>query len=106
MDGLCLSNAHEKIKQRDVQISYKTLGTYKYLIREENSHIGFLRKKSDNMGELVLKSQFNRRQARVAYNSCYIPAILYSLTAVSLNQDQSNKNSTKSNNQIYLQMQI
>jgi hypothetical protein len=45
--------------------------------------------KSNKIAKLTETSQFNKRQTRRAFNSCYIPALSYSLTAVSLSREQT-----------------
>jgi ribonuclease HI len=79
------------LEQKEIGSSHKTLGTYKCIIGKETDHSAFLRNKSDSLAELTIKSQFNKRQSRRAFNSCYVPALLYSLTAVSLSQQQTDK---------------
>jgi hypothetical protein len=43
------------------------------------------------MASLTISSQFNRHQSRRAFNSCYIPAMSYSLTEVNLHENQINQ---------------
>jgi hypothetical protein len=88
-DGLCLGNAKIKIKQLPVTTSHKTLGTLKCLVGREEDHDKYLKDKSDNLGNKIYTCQLNRRQSRMAYNSCYVPALLYSLTAVNLTKNQT-----------------
>jgi hypothetical protein len=67
----------------EVFSSHKTLGAYKCILGKEIEHYQYLLKKSDTMAELVEKSQFTKQQSWLGYNSCYIPAMTYSLSAVS-----------------------
>jgi ribonuclease HI len=90
-NGIQLCGSDEELKQKDVQTSHKTLGTFKCLVGDEVDHYKFLKDKSDKLGSITRGSQLNRRQAKKAYNSCYIPALLYSLTAVSLTRKQIDK---------------
>jgi hypothetical protein len=83
------NNEPVKLEQKEIDISHKTLGTYKCLMGKEEDHKKFLTEKSDKLAKLTIISQFNKRQTRRAFNSCYIPALSYSLTAVSLTQDQT-----------------
>jgi hypothetical protein len=79
------------LEQKEVNSCHKTLGTYKCLVGSEDDHYKFLKEKSDNLAKLTSSSQFNRRQAQRALNSCYVPALTYSLTAVNLNAVQIDK---------------
>jgi Reverse transcriptase (RNA-dependent DNA polymerase) len=79
------------LTQKETYQSHKTLGAYKCLVGEENDHIKFLEQKSNNLAKLTMSSQFNRRQTRKAFNSCYIPAIIYSLTACNLEETHLDK---------------
>jgi hypothetical protein len=78
------------LEQKEVNISHKTLGTFKLIVGKETDHIEYLQTKSDELSKLTMSSQFNRRQSRRAFNSCYLPAMSYSLTAVNLLEDQIN----------------
>jgi hypothetical protein len=68
--------------------SHKTLETYKTMIGDERDHIEFLTTKSNNFADKTRSSQFNRSQMRLAYNSCYIPAMTYIVTGVNLTELQ------------------
>jgi hypothetical protein len=72
-----LRDTDEFIKQKDVQMSHKTLGTFKCLVGNESDHIPLLKDKSKKLANITCGSQLNRRKAKMAYNSCYIPALLY-----------------------------
>jgi hypothetical protein len=85
-EGIYLNGSKEILRQKEVQDSHKTLGTYKCLVGKEQDHVGFLTEKSNRMASQLDNCQLNRRQALRAYTSCYIPALLYSLTAVSLSR--------------------
>jgi hypothetical protein len=74
------------IIQRDITDSHKTLGAYKTINGNETDHINFLRDKSDNMIELLGNGQLNRRQAKIAYNSNYIPSMAYSTPAMCISE--------------------
>jgi hypothetical protein len=76
---------HKQSKQ-----SHKTFGTYKCMTGDEVTHLNFLMGKSKEINEKVLNGQLNERQSGKAYQSCYIPALLYSLAATSKNRDQIN----------------
>jgi hypothetical protein len=90
-NGLKLGCTNEPLRQISVETSHKTLGTKKCLVGEEIDHFLFLLDKSNNMAYITKCSNLNRQQARLAYGSCYISALLYSLSAVSLTIDQINK---------------
>jgi hypothetical protein len=47
-----------------------------------------LLEKSNNFAEGVIRAQFNNQQAWTAYGCCYIPSMVYSLTAVNLTKTQ------------------
>jgi hypothetical protein len=64
--------------------SHKTLGTMKNITGNKEDHYQFLLKQSNTIAEKVLKAQFNKRQARIAYYSCNVPAMQYSLAATTL----------------------
>jgi hypothetical protein len=67
------------------------------LVGEEIDHYLFLLDKSNNMAHITKSSILNRQQARLAYSSCYIPALVYSFSAVSLTMEQINKIQQKAN---------
>jgi hypothetical protein len=73
------------------KISHKTLGAMKNITGNKQDHYQYLLKRSDAIAEKVLKAQFNKRQARIAYYSCYVPAMQYSLAATTLTEQQRNK---------------
>jgi hypothetical protein len=85
-EGIELNDSQGLIRQLDVNIAHKTLGTYKCSIGRESDHAAFLKDKSDAMAYKTNQCHLNWRQAITAYRSCYILAILYSLSAVSLDQ--------------------
>jgi hypothetical protein len=60
-------------------------------IGKEENHIQYLTTKSDNLALLTMSCQFNKRQTRRVFNSCYVPALTYRLTAVSLSSNQLDK---------------
>jgi hypothetical protein len=62
------------------------LGVYKSLSGNETDHIVFLKDKSDQIAVSITQGQFNQRQAKLAYNTSYIPSLLYSLPAVNLSE--------------------
>jgi hypothetical protein len=74
------------IQQRDIYECHKTLGAFKSICGDETVHIQALMQKSDEIIAALGTGQLNRRQARIAYNCHYIPAILYSTTAMSIQQ--------------------
>jgi hypothetical protein len=63
------------IEQEEMQCSHKTLRTMKTIIGEEIYHYRFLLEKSDKISKRASIAQFNRRQARTAYFSCYVPLL-------------------------------
>jgi hypothetical protein len=81
----------EYIKQRDVSESHKTLGAFKTICGKEADHLKYLHEKSNNIIARLRSGQLNRRQAKMAYNVNYIPAILYSLSAMCLTEAQLSK---------------
>jgi hypothetical protein len=78
----------EQLKQKDVDESHKTLGAFKPLFGNENDQIKYLQEKSDQLAVRAKQGQLNRRQARRAYSSYYIPAMIYSMASSNLNKTQ------------------
>jgi hypothetical protein len=56
----------------------------------EDDHLKEMIKKSKEMGFKAINGQMNRRQGRLAYRSRYIPAMLYSLPAMSYDENTTN----------------
>jgi hypothetical protein len=52
----------------------------------DTDHIQYLLNKSNDLITLLGSGQMNRRQAKIAYNSNYIPALLYSTPAMSIKE--------------------
>jgi hypothetical protein len=92
-----LSGDPVTIQQKEVEQSHKTLGTYKCIDGNETEQIIQLNKKSTNMGNLVFSGQLNRRQARLAHNMVYIPSMLYSLPAMSIQEEETYSIQQKAN---------
>jgi hypothetical protein len=67
-----------EIVQKEVDAAHKTLGVYKTIIGHENDHLQYLQEKSDTYAVKAATARLSRRQARVAYSSMYMPAMLYS----------------------------
>jgi hypothetical protein len=87
--ALQLGGTTDILIQRDVKKSHKALGTFKCLVGNNCDHIEFLTEKRMATTNKITTCQLNRRQAKMAYNSCYIPALLYNLSAVRLTQQQT-----------------
>jgi Reverse transcriptase (RNA-dependent DNA polymerase) len=83
-------NNNIKVLQREVTQSHKTLGAYKCMNGVEEDHLKEMIKKSKEMGFKAINGQMNRRQGRLAYRSRYIPAMLYSLPAMSYVENTTN----------------
>jgi hypothetical protein len=77
--------------QKDINESHKTLGALKRITGKEIEHETALTQKSDYYADIVCNNKLDRRKARLAYNSCYIPALSYSLTSVSFNEPILNR---------------
>jgi hypothetical protein len=77
-----------RIQQIPVMESHKTLGVYKNICGNNLQHYQYLSAKCQTLAVQVHASEFNRRQARHAYSSSFIPSILYSLPAVDLSKSQ------------------
>jgi hypothetical protein len=77
-----------KLTQKDVRESHKTLGVHKTLIGDNKVHYAELKKKCEDMARKVKNSNITRQQARRAYSSNCLSAVLYSLTSVDLTQKQ------------------
>jgi hypothetical protein len=76
----------QNLQQREVSESHKTLGTFKSIDGNEKDHIKFLKNRSDELAALATTGQFNRRQGALAFSTSYIPAIMYSLSAMRLSE--------------------
>jgi hypothetical protein len=87
---LSTNKINTKLEQKEVFESHKTLGTYKCVVGVENEQFDQLMKKSDNICKLAKQGKFNTQQSWLAYRCCYIPSMVYSLTAVSLSEKQLN----------------
>jgi hypothetical protein len=88
---LSQTNKKQELVQREVTTSHKTLGTHKCIVGKESANFQHLEEKSNKIALLTIRSQMNRRQSAIAYQSCYIPAMTYSLLAVSLNEQDLTK---------------
>jgi hypothetical protein len=51
--GIKLSGSEDKLEQKNVEDSHKTLGTFKCLIGSETDHINFLQEKSNKISEKI-----------------------------------------------------
>jgi hypothetical protein len=80
------SASPEYIQQKEVEESHRTLGVHKSICGREDDHLKVLTEKSNNIIARVWSGQLNRRQARMAYNCNYIPAMVYSLPATCLSE--------------------
>jgi hypothetical protein len=78
----------EDLNQKECHESHKTLGTHKCILGKESTQYQVLLEKSNTFAERVGKAQFTHEQAGMAYSSCYIPSMVYSLTAVNLTEQQ------------------
>jgi hypothetical protein len=88
-------NTTTELVQKHVTQSHKTLGTYKCIVGAETEQFNKLLEKSTKICNLASEGQFNRQQAWLAYRCCYIPSMIYCLSAVSLNEKQLNNIQTK-----------
>jgi hypothetical protein len=79
------------IDQKNVNESHKTLGVFKSICGNDDDNLRALENKSDTIIARLRCGQLNRRQARMAYNCNYLPAMLYSLPAVCLNEKKLSK---------------
>jgi hypothetical protein len=71
-----------------VHQSHKTLDTHKSIIGKQDKQYQQLLEKSEKITKLATNSQLNKRQSWLAYSYYYIPAMSYSLTAISMSQAQ------------------
>lgn len=69
------------ITQLEVSIPHKTLGTWKTISGCEKRHIKYLSEKSNNFARRIANARVSHQQARTAFNSIYIPSMIYSLPA-------------------------
>ena len=74
------------LNKKDVNESHKTLGVFKSICGNQDDHMKFLQQKSRHIINSIQVGQINRRQARMAYNSNYLPAMLYSLAAMNFEE--------------------
>jgi Reverse transcriptase (RNA-dependent DNA polymerase) len=89
-DFIVLENSEgteQRLHQRNVEECHKTLGVYKALSGNEKEHVAYLKDKSNQIALAITSGQLNQRQAKLAYNTSYIPSLLYSLPAVSLSEN-------------------
>jgi hypothetical protein len=82
------NNTSEELQQKECHESHKTLGTHKLILGKEYTQYQVLLEKSNTFAERISKAQLNHEQACTAYSSCYITSMVYSLTAVNLNEQQ------------------
>jgi ribonuclease HI len=85
-----------KIRQRDnsvitipilpIDVGQKTLGVMKTPSGLQMPEIGRLKEKSDSIARRVNLSHLTRSEARLAYETTYIPSMRYSLTTTAINQ--------------------
>jgi hypothetical protein len=78
------------LKQIEVNKSHKTLGVYKCIYGKEIDHLRVLAGKNKEFIRKAWNSQINRRMARRAFNSHYVPSLLYSLAATNIMEDDIN----------------
>lgn len=78
------------ITQKEVTEAHKTLGTMKTIIGDESAHKSFLLTKSNAFATKVHHAKMSRTQAKMAYNSIYIPSMLYSIPATNLSEAELN----------------
>jgi hypothetical protein len=71
------------IKQKDVREAHRTLGVYKTVVGDEQCHYEYLQEKSDKYAQTTATARLSRRQARTAYSTMYMPAMLDGLPAMS-----------------------
>jgi hypothetical protein len=81
-------NTSTEVKQKEVTHSHKTLGTYKCIVGKEKDQFEILLNKSTSIVKKISRAQLSKHQAWLAYSCCYIPSMVYSLTAVSLDEKQ------------------
>jgi hypothetical protein len=86
-----LNKDSQPLEQREISTSHKTLGAYKCIDGNEDDHKKYLDKKSEDIGHLALNGQLNKRQAKMAYRSVYIPSMVYTLPAMSLTEEETNR---------------
>jgi hypothetical protein len=98
---LKLSNTNEymKVEQKEASTSHKTMAIFKCISGNNDVNFDFLLQKSNKMAEQVEKGQFNEQQAWLGCNSCFIPAMMYSLLAVSIPEVQLDQIKQKATSQ-------
>jgi hypothetical protein len=83
------TNKYVTLKQKQVFESHKPLGTHKCIKGKETEQITQSLDKSESIARLATNSQLNKRQSWQAYSYYYIPAMPFSLIAVSMSEAQS-----------------
>jgi hypothetical protein len=79
------------IMQKDVTEIHRTLGCNKNVINDNKYHGTNLKKKSETIGNNAKNSDFSRKQGWMALNGSYIPAIKFSLPAMSFTKEEIDK---------------
>jgi hypothetical protein len=73
-------------QQKEVWKSHKTLGTHKTIVGNEITHLKYISDKCNQYPTKTMNNHMTRGQAKLAYIYHYIPAMAYSLTAVSTSE--------------------
>lgn len=76
----------QKIQQLPTNKSQKLLGVMKCPIGDQQDEIKRLQSKSDNFARRLNSNYLTRTEARLAYETFYIPAMRYSLNITAINQ--------------------
>jgi hypothetical protein len=86
-----MTNKVVSIEQKDVRDAHRTLGVYKLVLGNEVCHYDYLLEKSNRYAHTTATAHLSQRQARIAYSSMYMPAMLYSLTAMTYSNAELTK---------------
>jgi Reverse transcriptase (RNA-dependent DNA polymerase) len=78
------------LQKREVDVSHKTLGTFKSMTGNEDAQIKYLTDKCLQHTRRAKFGQLSRTQARTAYYSTFIPSMMYSTPATCLDEYQLN----------------
>jgi hypothetical protein len=87
--SICVSDSNgnsQHITQLPTNTSQKLLGVMKNPMGDQQDEIIRLKLKSDNYARRINSNAISRSDARLAYETFYLPAIRYSLNITSINQ--------------------
>jgi hypothetical protein len=81
-----INGGHQTIKQLSAETSQKLLGVMRNPIGNQQDELKRLQQKSDHIALRINSHSLSYTEAKMAYETFYIPALRYSLAITSLNQ--------------------